>query len=338
MTSIRTYAFGYCASLASVTIGGGVTSIAGYAFANCSALTAITSYATTPPTIQSSTFSTATYSSATLTVPSPSVVTAYKAANYWKNFTNIKAANNYDIYYGGIYYIITGDNTLSVTFLNNSYNSYTAATITIPATLNYSGKTYRVTAIGDNAFRKCTSLKTVNIGTNVTNIGQYAFYASGLTSVTIPDNVTAIKANAFGSCNSLTSVIIGKGVTTIASLAFDSPLTSVTCNAVTPPTLSNTNAFRTSTYDNATLFVPAASLNAYKTASGWRYFANIQGIGGTAVGDMDGNGSLDVTDITLLIDAFLNGGNLNVGTADVNGDGTVDIGDITALITAILDN
>jgi hypothetical protein len=90
-------AFEYCDEATTLTIGSGVTTIGSRAFYNCSALTAITSYAVTPPTIQSSTFSTTTYSSATLTVPSPSVVTAYKAANYWKNFTTIKAANNYEL-------------------------------------------------------------------------------------------------------------------------------------------------------------------------------------------------------------------------------------------------
>ncbi len=336
VTNIKAYAFGNCTNLASVIMGSGITTIGGSAFVGCTALTAINIYATTPPGIQSTTFPSSTYSNATLTVPNPSAVTAYKAANYWKNFTTIKAANNFDILYGGIYYLITGANTVSVTFMNSDYNSYTAATVTIPAQFSYNGTTYKVTAIGDNAFRKCTSVTKVNIGSNVTSIGQYAFYSSGLTSVTIPDNVTTIKVNAFGSCNNLTSVVIGKGVTTIASLAFDSPLMSVTCHAVTPPTMSNTNCFRTSTYDNATLYVPAASLASYKTASGWRYFAKILSIGGGVTGDLDGNGELDVTDITLLIDAFLNGEQLDPNIADVNGDGAIDIADLTALIDRLL--
>lgn len=330
-------AFYYCDNVTTLTIGSGVTSIGNEAFYECNALTTIKCNAITPPTIQSNTFyPSSIYTNATLTVPGPAAVTAYKAANYWKNFTTIKAANSYDFYYGGLYYLITGSNTVSVTFKNTNYNSYTASTITIPAALTYNGTTYRVTAIGDNAFRKCTSVTKVNIGSNVTSIGQYAFYGSGLKAVTIPDNVTTIKANAFGSCNSLTEAIIGQGVTSVASLAFDSPLTSVTCHAVTPPTMTNTNAFRTSTYDNGTLYVPGASLAAYKSATGWRYFAKIQAIGGSLAGDLSGDGKLDVTDVTLLIDALLNGQTLSVDAADVNGDGTVDISDITALITTLL--
>ena len=56
VTSIGGYAFSSCTSLASVTIGEGMTTIGNYAFRSCSSLQSIVSYATTAPTIGSSTF------------------------------------------------------------------------------------------------------------------------------------------------------------------------------------------------------------------------------------------------------------------------------------------
>ena len=66
-----------------------------------------------------------------------------------------------------------------------------------------------VTSIGNDAFRKCSSLTSVTIGNSVTSIGNNAFsHCSSLTSVTIPNSVTSIGNYAFSTCTSLTSVTI----------------------------------------------------------------------------------------------------------------------------------
>ena len=84
-----------------------------------------------------------------------------------------------------------------------------------------------------------------------------AFYGCiSLTSVTIPNSVTDIKYNAFTSCTALTSISI---------------------LATTPPTLSSSVFDNT---NNCPIYVPAASLNAYKTATNWSAYADrIQAIG-----------------------------------------------------------
>ena len=109
--------------------------------------------------------------------------------------------------------------------------------IIIPETVDYDGKTYSVTSIGNEAFYWCPGLTSVTIGNSVTNIGNYAFYdCSGLTSITIPNSVTSIGINAFGHCSGLTSVTIPNSVTSIGSSAFYGclGLTSVTIpNSVT---------------------------------------------------------------------------------------------------------
>ena len=52
-------------------------------------------------------------------------------------------------------------------------------------------------------------------------------------------------------------------------------------------------------------------------------------------GDADGNGRLDIDDVTLVIASVLNGGAYNPA-ADMNEDGIVDIDDVTALINIVL--
>lgn len=55
------------------------------------------------------------------------------------------------------------------------------------------------------------------------------------------------------------------------------------------------------------------------------------------VGDVNGDGAVNIADVTALIDYLLDsGGSINVDAADVNGDGVVNIADVTALIDKLL--
>ena len=271
--------FQNCNTLKTVVLGTGITSIGKQVFNNCSALTALTSNATTPPTLQSSTFDNSHYSAVTLTVPY-TALNAYKAANYWKNFTHMVSGNAYDFTVGGIYYTITGSNTVSVTYKNTSYNSYSGS-VTIPASVTYGGKTYKVTGINEHAFEASTGLTAVTIPEGITTIGLQAFYGcKALTTVTLPSTVTSIPSQAFGNCSGLKTLTLGSGISSLASQAFTgcNALTSVTVLNSTPPTMSSNSCFTTTAYSNATLYVPGASVNAYKLADWWRMFATIKGL------------------------------------------------------------
>ena len=71
-------------------------------------------------------------------------------------------AGAYDFVYNNIYYNITSstDKTVSVTFKDTNYNSY-SGNVTIPSTVTNNGTTYSVTSIGNHAFYKCTALTSV---------------------------------------------------------------------------------------------------------------------------------------------------------------------------------
>ena len=131
-----------------------------------------------------------------------------------------------------------------------------------------------VTSIDGGAFLFCYGLRQIEIPSGITSIGSYTFKdCHGLTSVYLPDTVTNIGANAFQYCSSLTSIDIPNSVTSIGSWAFEycTHLTSVTVNATTPPTLGN-NAFYST--NNCPIYVPSASVDTYKAASGWSTYAD----------------------------------------------------------------
>lgn len=133
-----------------------------------------------------------------------------------------------------------------------------------------------VTTIGYAAFIWCESLTSVTIPDGVTSIGNYTFeYCYSLTSVTIPDTVWKIYSAAFGDCISLTSVTIGDGVTQINKAAFSgcTSLISVYCKATTPPFLGNNDVFDNNA-SGRKIYVPAGSVNAYKSATRWSEYAD----------------------------------------------------------------
>ena len=137
-----------------------------------------------------------------------------------------------------------------------------------------------VTSIGGSCFNMCTSLTSVTIPNSVTSIGDWAFAScTSLTSIDIPNSVNTIGYCAFGQCYSLTEITIPNTVTTIDDYAFEgcTALTSVTITATTPPTLGR-GAFDDT--NNCPIYVPAASVDTYKAASGWSTYADrIRAIG-----------------------------------------------------------
>lgn len=137
-----------------------------------------------------------------------------------------------------------------------------------------------VTSIGDSAFEYCHSLSSITIGSGLTTIDINAFsYCDSLTNVNFPDSVTTIGNQFLEGCHSLTSCTIGSGVTSIGTWAFAycSGLTSVIINATTPPSLGGAS-FR-NTNNSFIIYVPSASVNAYKSASEWSsYSSRIQAI------------------------------------------------------------
>ena len=155
-----------------------------------------------------------------------------------------------------------------------------------------------VTSIGGSAFRDCSSLTSVVIPEGVTSIGGSAFRdCSSLTSVVIPEGVTSIGGGAFAGCISLKSVTIPSTVTSIGYCAFCTTvndayngsgapayLDTVTILATTPPSIgigfgpfgvAAAFNYNSSNQTKPLIYVPAASVNTYKTDSTWSVWSNL---------------------------------------------------------------
>ena len=128
-------------------------------------------------------------------------------------------------------------------------------------------------SISSSAFSG-VDITSIIIPNGVTSIGNYVFSGSKLnTSITIPDSVATIGQQAFRN-TAIPEVVIGSGVTTIGQYTFNycTQLAQVTILATTPPALGG-NAF-TSNKAGRKIYVPAESVEAYKTAANWSTYAN----------------------------------------------------------------
>ena len=184
--------------------------------------------------------------------------------------TSINIPNSVTIIGNGAFYYCSGLTSInipnSVTTIGNNafYYCRGLTSINIPNS---------VTTIGNNAFYYCSGLTTVTIPDSITTIGSEVFRkCTGLISINIPNSVTTIGDYAFSDCSGLTSINIPNSVTTIGYYAFKNcrGLTSVTILATTPPTLGGTEAFES----NYPIYVPAESVDAYKTATNWSSYAD----------------------------------------------------------------
>ena len=152
----------------------------------------------------------------------------------------------------GIWYNLESEGK-QATVIAKSSGEYSGEVI-IPESVEHEGTTYSVTSIAGSAFAYC----------------------SGLTSVTIPNSVTSIGNEAFFWCSGLTSVTIGSGVESIGGSAFDycSKLLDVYCYAENVPS-TQSNAFSSSPIADATLHVPATSIDSYNATAPWCNFGKI---------------------------------------------------------------
>ena len=211
-----------------------------------------------------------------------------------------------------------------------------------------------VEEMGKGSLAWIFNLTEVNISEGVKLIGEQMFSGcSNLKEINIPNSVEIIKYRAFaaeeyngqvdeGPCESLAKVTIGSGVRSIEEFAFSGcqSLTEITCLATMPPVLEDENCFDDECYSNATLSVPAAVVNVYRTAPIWERFINIKSTGSDNLpGDVNGDGEVNVADANSVIDIVVMGGNsghTRLPAADVNNDNEINIADVNAIIDLIL--
>ena len=280
VTSIGESTFFLCSSLTSITIPNSVTSIGEGAFSGCSSLTSIT--------IPNSVTSIGRYAfcdcSSLTTITIPNSVTSIGSSAFEGCFSLTS--------------MVVESSNITYDSRENCNAIIETSTNTLIAGCQYTIIPNSVTSIANNAFDGCSSLTSITIPNSVTSIGRYAFQGcSSLTSITIPNSVTSIGDAAFEYCSALTSVTIGNSVTSIGYYAFCdcSSLTTVICKASNVPVLGE-YVFYDMPLSEATLYVPAQSLDDYKAAEQWKEFGTILPIEGESEEEIE----LQDTEMTIV--------------------------------------
>ena len=277
VTSIGEEAFLLCEGLASITIPNSVTSIGDRAFSNCESLTSI-SIPNSVTTIGEYAFNWCG-SVTSLTIPN-SVTSigewAFHFVNEMTNFcslTSLTVGSDVDLTGAGIVfdcngirYMIIRKGEVSVWEIEDEILESLPCPIEIPNTVKLGNIVFTVTATDEYAMG--ADFTSISLPNSITEIGEWAFAENNsMSAITIPSNVVSIKGAAFNECRNLTSI---------------------TCLAKTPPALaaeleyeSHDEILVAHTFyndgENITVYVPAESLSAYKSAPVWKTL-NIQPI------------------------------------------------------------
>jgi hypothetical protein len=178
---------------------------------------------------------------------------------------------------GGAFYNCTALETVelpsSVTTLGNG-------AFGLCSNLKNIGNMSNITTIGNSTFEKCTALNIDVDLPSLTSIGLPAFKDTGITKVLNLGQITTIAAaplyntGVFYNCPNLEFVVLPASLEVLGKSSFGNnpKLTTVLCYATTPPDMSSGIAFNSS--DNAIIYVPDASVEAYKGATNWSSYAD----------------------------------------------------------------
>ena len=164
-----------------------------------------------------------------------------------------------------------------------------------------------MTIVGSYGFYNCTNLRTVNLGSYVSELYRGVFRGcTSLESVELSDNLTEIPYESFYGCTSLGEITIGRNITLIQENAF------IGCPNLVIRCYYDSYAYQFA-LDHS---IPYILLD------------------GALLGDANGDGYVNVNDVTVIQRhaaelELLEG--INFHAADINGDGNVSVDDATEL-------
>ena len=166
-------------------------------------------------------------------------------------------------------------------------------TVTLPATLkNVDGYAFSSTgltaitipasvdSIGERAFGSCAALAAIRIPDGEKTLkmrsGYYGTFAYSTAEKTVYVGRNLWRNSNDALFSDVTGVEFGPTMTNIAAylLAGSTALTNVKAQWLQPFDIDD-NVFAKSVYQTATLWIPSGTLQAYKAASGWKNFLNV---------------------------------------------------------------
>ena len=194
LKEIPEFAFAYCKALTSVDLNENITTIKNNAFYNCVLLSDI-ELPSKLEVIKSSAF----YGCVSLKSITIGEGVTQIGGEAFRNCTNLSTINFNAVNCGNL-------------LTNDSFRNLSANCNAVIGN--------NVTRIPSNLFAY-SPIKTIVIGSNVTEIGTSAFIScSNLINVDIPNSVKTLSSSAFNGCSKLESVTIGEGVKTFGSETF----------------------------------------------------------------------------------------------------------------------
>ena len=279
VTSLGDDCFYGCSSLTSIEIPTSVTSLGDGCFYDCSSLSSIV-------------------------IPSSVTSLGEKCFSGCHSLTSIEIPTSVtslgENCFSGCHSLTSIEIPISVTSLGDECfdNCSSLTSIEIPSS---------VTSLGQDCFNACSALESITVDKNnkiydsredcnaiietstnrmlrgckstvipssVTSLEQDCFsFCSSLKSITIPSSVTSLGYGCFYGCSSLISIEIPSSVTSLGERCFNSCSSLKTFTCAIPTAIEGD--FFNYTINQATLYVPKASLDSYKSTYPWSRFGTI---------------------------------------------------------------
>ncbi|MBR4565205.1 MAG: leucine-rich repeat protein [Paludibacteraceae bacterium] len=285
--------------LEEVTLPAGIREIEESAFGNQSELKTIYIYAPDPSLMMlgENVFNLVDKEFCTFYVPYGSKA-LYMAADEWKDF-KIEEMNPC---IGGLYYSFN-DEELTARVVCDQCNSdanYAAleGDVTIPATVIWNEKEYKVTVVSPNSFsyspritsltfpstistiqynsaEGCPSLVRVTIPSSVKKIEEYAFAdCQKLYEINLPDGLEEIEERAFAGCENMTYIRIPSSLKTFGPYVFEgcSDIMEIYNFSETPQDIKDQYVFIDADPSMVTLYIPLGTESEYMNADVWQDF------------------------------------------------------------------
>ncbi len=174
--------------------------------------------------------------------------------------------------------------------------------------------------IGSAAFEGCGSLDDVVIPPGIESIPWGLFMdCRGLSKFEIPNTVTTIGCYAFENCDNLKTVIIPNSVKSIGGMSFRGGLETVYSYIEDPFEIEDGTFYGWGDHTDATLYVPAGTIDKYRNTPHWDQFLNIREMGEaqldvpqTYTDDQGVIYTLDTESMTYTVTGHIDDFNLNV--------------------------
>ena len=305
VTTIGDYAFSTCTGIQTLNIPN-ATSIGKGAFADCSNLTAV-QLGNGLISLGDSAFSSC-YNLQAITFPSTLQTIGNYAFYQCNRFTTIDIPGSVTFLGEGAFKGCTKLTSVSINsnaVLSKAYSNTSNFSTIFGSQVQFFTLSDAITAIGDYAFYKYTSLPSITIPNNVAIIGNSAFYGcTSLPAIALPDNVTTIGNSAFYGCTGLKSMVIPEHVTSLEESTFSgcTAIASVqlpeTVTAIKDKAFYNCSSLTLDSLPASITHIGSEAFAGCSSLAAVNIPASLTTVGASAFADCIGIAKVEISDLT----------------------------------------